>query len=480
MAALLPLLAEVGTVVAEAGSVEALDASVGDFMVGAGKTAVGTYISTHTEEIVDNALGKGTYKKTINDLTNNATLASSFLKDFEFGFDWGQSLNEKNARDKKFKASHPLTQQEAADFNARLAQLYLNEHKPGSASCKCDEGKNDSEEFFKPGVPVIVGGGSGEVITDSNKEPISLRPDIEKIGTQEYGSKVAEFIVKFITHTTETPGKDISELLINNPHLLQVGKHYLDWCATQPVPVSTAVDVTKVYHGHNISKDKVFKDQQGHFSITDETGQVEVYTGRAAPRGASVTQLVGLGYIPPIHGVWCGPKSPNNDFPIDLLDTFSFCHDISYNVNGWFHEHGDDVYISRISQNLNRMGFIEASIARFCVKWFSTVGKALAKVAGSLKEPTSASSEQVPGDDFFEYLKKVAGPPVREGQITVSQLATSDDGRNDFYIGLQTKAEKSFEELAPRIGGGSGGSGRTVNPQIAMLIKSLPIASISF
>jgi hypothetical protein len=492
------LIAEAGELFAGVGELAAFEESAGAAGSALAKTAAGAIISSHIEQMVDSALGKGTYKKAAAEIGTNIDEASSYIQDFEFGYVWGTTAQAKGQRAKEQQRLQ-LSEKHANEFNARLAQLYLEEHRPENQQhCDCKKEQQDNEvesrhidpqgSLFIPvehdiddtnlvqtghaktNVPVVV---DASAVTDSKSDPISLRPTLELIGTEDYGSRAAEFIVGLIQHSIEKPTVSIAEFLAKNPKLLQVGKHYLEWAKTVSATNVAPDQVTKVYNGKNIARDKVFKDQQGHFSIVDETGTTEVYTGRAAPRSASKAQLIGLGFVPTLHGVWVGPKSRNNDYPIDLLDTISMMHDIEYNNHGWFYELGDVKYISRLSQNLDRMTWSEAAMARFCISWFSTVGKALAKASGSLRDPTVENKSQVSIDDFFEYLKGATGYQSKplEGQIMIidPHAATDDSGRALFYSGLQKRASDLFYEAAPSFGSSGASIGTT------SALRSIPV-----
>jgi len=156
--------------------------------------------------------------------------------------------------------------------------------------------------------------------------------------------------------------------------------------------------IYSVYTGRNISPDSVRQvigaDGLKTFIGTDETGQT--YTYKENPNAFTVT---------PIWGTWTGPNSPNNSLPFTLLDTFAYFHDCDYKDNGWFDLQGDLKFISRLAQNLDRMGDDERVVAKFSINYFSTVGNSLATYKNSLDSKVANEVVTDPTqDDIFPYL----------------------------------------------------------------------------
>ena len=117
-------------------------------------------------------------------------------------------------------------------------------------------------------------------------------------------------------------------------------------------------EIKKTCHGRNLGPENVFRDSAGFLSIVDETGVTHRYTGAT---GTALTTLPG-------H-VWCGPFSKNHDVPSSVLDTFCFLHDISYDSSrgGFFSLEGDLQFLSRVTQNLDRMSLRDRFYARSIV-----------------------------------------------------------------------------------------------------------------
>ena len=125
-------------------------------------------------------------------------------------------------------------------------------------------------------------------------------------------------------------------------------------------------EIKKVFNGHNLSPESVFRDSAGHLSIIDEENAKQTYTGAV---GTALTTLPG-------H-VWCGPFSKNNERPSSVLDTFCFLHDISYDSarGGFFSLDGDLRFLSRVTQNLDRMNIRDRLYAKtIVIPYFSKIG----------------------------------------------------------------------------------------------------------
>ena len=104
------------------------------------------------------------------------------------------------------------------------------------------------------------------------------------------------------------------------------------------------------------------------FELINELGTIKI-----------MYQTTGL-IIPPVHGVFQGANSPNDELPIDLVDLFSAFHDETY-INGPSLQ-GDYEYISRLSQNFTRMSEEEKPYARLGIVYFSTMGNLVSKMFG--------------------------------------------------------------------------------------------------
>jgi len=201
-----------------------------------------------------------------------------------------------------------------------------------------------------------------------------------------------------------------------------------------------------VYDGRNIAPNKVFKNTSGNFSIVDEVGQVQSYTGSQG----SV----------PSWDTYCGPYGPNDKEPTTLLGTYCFMHDIDYDKIGYFDVDSDFKLISRISQNYTRMGYQERAVAQIAVQWFSNIGVVL----GALKTKfLPANIDEVVVDTGYGGVNDIytallpENPREEFASYGRQQQTTSRDStRTSFYQGLRDATEVIFRNNKTNVTGGMG------------------------
>ena len=154
-------------------------------------------------------------------------------------------------------------------------------------------------------------------------------------------------------------------------------------------------EIKAVYNGRSINADSfsIARNDQGLVEITGVNELGEIYT---------LEQTTGI-IIPAYPGtVFVGPRSPNDSLPTDnVFDQFSFFHDVSYE-NGPNHR-GDLIFVSRLSQNLDRVPPDYKNIVNSTIVYFSTAGLLVSSVFGSLDpvQATTAPMEQMTTDDVF-------------------------------------------------------------------------------
>lgn len=500
---LLPLIGEAATLAAEGASeaaiIDQLGAKFSNAIAAQVAAQVSSYLISHADEIIDTAFGPGTAKEFHKNLNKNVSEIEDFLSDFESGRPFGTSQAE------RFKNKMTSERQEAErqkrleneilqnQINKNLADLYRKEHEAGG-SCSCSEQLENTTKGPTIDDPEK---GSGIIIIDpraktDNPKGESLLPKIEHLeqNSGDYGSRTAEFVVNLMLDSLDGSNK-MSDMLMKKPELYTVAKHYLSWAKTQKNVPKSKEEIYKTYNGRSLNPTDVFRlqNEKGtYYAIYDEVKDLKVYTGRAAPRGLSDAQLIGLGYTPPLYDTWMGPNSPNNQAPKTLVGLFSFLHDLGYHEKGWFDEYSDTLYISRLSQNIDRMGFIEAQYARFGMSWFSTIGLALAKVKGSMKDPVN--NDDPNSDDFFTYLHNTAtGTPTvsQEPSDTVgSYIEYNTDkmnqkiiSRKNFYKSFKDKVDDLFEQNAPKLDETFSTKGNFSRNPIAQFIRNLPVVEFT-
>jgi len=467
MAVVVPLLAEAVEMAAAGVAEEEILASVGEKLQSvfgqAVSTAAANYAYQHSQEIVDGLFGQGTYDQFIKNLNHDVNEAADFLKDLEFGLPFGTSESkriqenlelQKNIERQKRYAANQIYQNE---INKHLAELYLKEHEnPIKSSIPLYGPNTDLQK-----IPLVP---NTDTVPSPSTTPMPL--SIDNV-SGETGAKAAEFIIKFINHSLDKQeGSSMSDFFFKNPNLMDVGKHYIEYMKTiRPKELSNE-DIKRIYNGHSLDVKKVFKFNN-KFAAYDETGKLEYYDGKAAPVSLkNDAALAALGFIKPIHGYWMGPLSYNNNFPVDYVDLCSMFHDIEYLRNGWFFREGDLKYISRLSQNMDKMSFTEQLFAKFAIKYFSTIGAALATVSGSLNDPKNSTEDNV--DDFFTYLHNKSNGIISTGDISsggmggnsqissyleynVDKMNRKIINRQDFYKEFEKKSAELYKQSAPSL-----------------------------
>lgn len=163
--------------------------------------------------------------------------------------------------------------------------------------------------------------------------------------------------------------------------------------------------ISQIYNGRKIVKESVFaeerKDGSGLriFAGYEEDGNVAVYYEHG---GIKIPTLVK-------DHIWTGPQSPNNGLPVDLLDTFSFYHDCTYQENGWFDRLGDYKYVSRLTQNFDRFPVEQHEFIRIAIKYFSSIGTMLSYYnqgqLGSDQEKFKVPTEEEINQKYLDFNK---------------------------------------------------------------------------
>ncbi len=537
MALALPLIAAAGEIVAGGYTLTAGEAAA---------TSLGTSVATYYgskllkenfNPAVDQVFGKGTAQGFEDNLNDAFTQAEDILVDYKLGLPFGYTNSERQKADKKYKAEHPFSPEETAHLNAYLAQQWLNRPKAeglAAPACECDTGGHNGEHGATSG-PVITEPGTlpgavtdnpgldnpsgGGIITLApsgtgtagpsgpsgpsgtvTKVPVPTNNGLplfssDQINTKELGYSAGQFIIEAVLRGLDD--KDgIKKLLVEKPQFMAIASEYMEYVRTRPVLDQTDYQqVKKIYNGKSLNRDDVFVNKEGHFAIVDETGQEEFYSGKALyPKNASTFKAIATGFIPPLMGVWVGPKSYNNDYPVNLVDTYSMMHDIEYNHHGWFYLPGDLKYISRLSQNLGRMGTMEAYVGKFAIKWFSTAGRALALTLGDL--PSNVDEVPTPANgigSFYAYLdnKYKNKSNGSNGGLTLPtdqpqnftefgpgylNQPLNTQGRMFFYQGMRAAAEESWTTASASINPRQSGQN---NSLLIDMLRSLKVTEIS-
>lgn len=220
------------------------------------------------------------------------------------------------------------------------------------------------------------------------------------------------------------PWKNISDQMTNYPSLAYLVPKLVDYSSFITQPDTQAYrQIYSIYDGKGLSPQSVRMaiNPQGLkvFSAVDETGKLYEWTEKKE----------GL-KVPTINGNWTGPYSINNALPTNLLDTYSFFHDIDYRDNGFFDLEGDYKLISRIVHNFQNMSASERVLAKGTIDYFSTVGHSLASYKKTL--PSNVADT-------------VVDAPIQDDISTTFGVQNKED-RFEFYNGLKN----AFEEETNR------------------------------
>ncbi len=201
--------------------------------------------------------------------------------------------------------------------------------------------------------------------------------DPRKIG-MDLGTLLGKHAIEMASNDNKDPVGALKTVSASNPALDYLVPKVNEYTKGVTLPTDKRFQYFfSMYNGRNITPANVTVslDPSGlkMFKGLDERGQAFMY--KENPKSFKV---------PTLNGVWTGPNSPNNNLPTNLLDTFSYFHDVGYHENGWFDLDSDLIYVSRLYQNLDRFTDSERLFAKFAINYFSTVGNSLALYKNSL------------------------------------------------------------------------------------------------
>ena len=187
-------------------------------------------------------------------------------------------------------------------------------------------------------------------------------------------------------------------------------------------------EILKVYNGKNM---KVWEEynpdtKRNNYFVQDETGLIEVYYKKPNPN--SVTTF---------HGIFAGPWSYNNSLPIDIFDTFTCSHDISYQ-DGFFNLIGDMKLVSRCIQNLDQVDFKLRAMMLSTAKYFASAGITLSAMTGRTSKINKANVNLLEGDIFDKYKTKPENEPENEFRLNVVSA------KQDFYEEMGYLYQQNF------------------------------------
>lgn len=281
---------------------------------------------------------------------------------------------------------------------------------------------------------------------------ISANQNLKDIGTRNISaSELARFIVGYSTDLSfsKDPDQSVKNFVQKNPSQLDTVERINNFLADKALPTSAEFkEIYEKYNGKSIDENsfKYYRDSEGlfHVVMTDELGQ-------------QFDMPENTGYVlPAVPGyTFVGPFSKNDRPPTNsVVDYFAVFHDYSYR-NG-INRRGDMQFVSRLSQNKDRMRPDEINFANSTIIYFSTMSLALGSFFGS-QNPEDVSKGPVDNlikDDIFVTMQPSANElPAQEYQnarykfydefekslleesvtsSTMAQLASSAIG--DYYL----------------------------------------------
>ena len=398
---------------------------------------IGSAVKSGVEGALDTIFGEGTSK----DVENSVTEFGQGFKNF-----WDQIMGYKGPVNHSQRINVPIPR--GPQFEGFSVDQYIKQ--------TAEETKNR-----------LAAGALDKVIEEARKAPKDPK---------QQGRDIAAYLLelerakKMNDITSETPENLTTnnpltnpqvlgnnphiDVLIKNPELAHAAKTVNDTFTTDAYKESIQTkhlsyeEIYQKYTGKGIFPEAWYEVPGSQvnsiydkcWSIVNELGEEEVYYSER-------------GNTPTIWGNWVGPNSRNDLRPVpQVLDSYAALHDISYQKK-YFDLNGDLEFCSRIQWGLNKMGFVEAGVARFCLSYFWTVGRAVAHMAETVRpsvatfKPTSTVVQgQGLTDDFFNS----SFTPVTESSPVPSKVNPDTNNGMDidpdelFIDGLREVMEAEF------------------------------------
>jgi hypothetical protein len=364
MAFLAPLFAsfltEIGLTGTAAATAEAIGASAatgaaaGTAVTGAVAGAAASTVQSGLESAVDTAFGSGTAKnveqkvsETKQDFSN---IASAYLSgNYE-------SLVKQKLKEKRERLERERLQNEqnslAPDITSGLLPQPLPPTQQDSSVSGTQPllGVSGNKALHQQQIKQIAED-LAEVINEHQTEIMKGRDPVNSYN--DLDSYLSGPIIDFLQN------KDFKDYLPNDDQFKKIWSIY---DGARIIPRTVHEEPNPLKPGYKI------------FGAFDEAGLTQIYYQH--------DPTIVLRPLWPGH-VWTGMNSPNNKLPVDLWDTFSFYHDVTYQPApygfGLFNRQGDYQYISRLAHGLadNRFPVAQRSMIKNTIMYFSTIGSTL-------------------------------------------------------------------------------------------------------
>ncbi|KAH9244347.1 hypothetical protein BASA81_018243 [Batrachochytrium salamandrivorans] len=262
---------------------------------------------------------------------------------------------------------------------------------------------------------------------DSLKNSWNMAPN--RYDSKQHGPRdLARLIIDSSRELVKTlnPIKANLTVLETNPQSFSLMSKVTGYLASKSLPNTEEYKkIAAVYNGRSIDFSSFSIARNAQTSLIEVTGIDE--TGAAL----TLPQTTGT-ILPAVPGtVFMGPLSANDRLPTEgrVEDYFSFFHDYSWKDQN-FNRLGDLQFISRLSQNLDRVRPENRALVQSTIIYFTNVSLTL----GLLKGQKSTSREETgdgesSGEDIFDVLGMVDKSEVSPG--------TYEELKDEFYSVMQ-------------------------------------------
>ena len=211
---------------------------------------------------------------------------------------------------------------------------------------------------------------------------------------------------------TGDPVAATNAVIQENPTSLTLVQKVNQYVAKKSLPSSEEYKkIARVFNGRNINYESFSIRRNPATGLIEVTGVNEI--------GQALTLPENTGFVlPSVPGtVFMGPCSRNNNLPARdrIEDWFSFFHDYSWR-NGNFNRQGDLQFISRLSQNLDRVKPENLPLINSTIIYFSNVSLNLGLLVDQ------------PREDIFEAIGNTQQTEYQDPQYMVQ--------RSEFYSAM--------------------------------------------
>ncbi len=404
---ILAIGAEVGSTLSALGAPTAVSAAASGAVV----TGATNYINDAVTRATENIIGKeklDAVKENINQVSTEAENAAKALYWQDPYF-----LNKLNSQGsgKYVNTSIPPPNLQPAPETIKLAINPLVNNQLNSSIDNTQPGS--SITAFK-----LIPGEVAKLITDHTSaiaESVALNNRLNPEDT----------LVKTI-------GTDSSKLTL--------AQRLSDYYANKSLPTSDYYNsIANTYNGKNLVYPFIYYEWDNITLHQTPPGPLKkfIWNDETGTRHELV-QSHDITVLPSLYGIFGGPSSINNNYPIDLLDSFFCMHDNSYDKEGFASIRGDFQLVSRLTQNKDRLNQTSLTFINSTIAYFSTIANTLHTLKGSLPDEVSkAPIENVVTDDFYGS---------QNTELALSNPDQFKQEQSKFYKELESEMETAYTD----------------------------------